>query len=399
MISPHAKRSLYFAGDLEVQKSNFYHRLKENLRAYVLVVCSVVFAIFACVLASLVICELLPFWATAGIVISILIAGVLAVLAIRSYLSPCMIPWGFLDVINAVYPKVIYSLCISENLGIQELRKVLQDIETGEFSNASNFLKEKIESFGVEKLLKGCEDATLPPLDTVLQTHCPAYFLKAFLSKATPKDPEEDDVLTQITHWFGYSVPGKKSAIFDEHSWLFASVVSQEEYENLIHYAEENTWPQAEDLLTSIETRILKKASDQDVPDLDYRDLLPCRCLLNEKIPLICNYRMHWEQLQMIKEIGALKLYFLDRLNTLPIYGKNLLRIMNTLYPIIDEESADYDSHIALMNWEEWKNGVNFWSRKKSMDGAAALMEEMTQRSITKKVLKPLTLEEARSLV
>ncbi|WP_348662758.1 DUF1389 domain-containing protein [Chlamydia vaughanii] len=367
---------------LNIRKSNFYQRLSEDLHTQALIACSAVSTLIGAVLTTLIIVTLLPSYAVVGAAVALIISGVMLFLAIKNYLRTPMIPWELLGVIKTVYPKVIYTLCTSKNLTIQELLQVLDNITGGEGVELSNSLQVKLKAFGVEKLLKGCQDATLPPLDTVLQTHCPAYFLKAFIAKGTPGE--------SIEARLGYSGLEKNNEIMNEYSWMFSQVVTQEEYEKLVHHTIKGSWHQVRDLRNDIIERILEEFKDENKLGLNYRAVFPCRYFLKQKIHSACSSAINWEQLQMIKDTEISKIMFLKELESLSKLGKNLIRIMGALTHVIDEESADYDPHVALMSWGAWQKGVNLWYQNNSMDGAAALMEEMRRKAIKQKLLTPL---------
>ncbi|WP_348662778.1 DUF1389 domain-containing protein [Chlamydia vaughanii] len=337
----------------------FTESAKYILHRHAFTIASVILATLAVVLAvvltSVVAAALLPPVAIAGAVFSVIFAGILSVYAVLRYLRPPM-PRGFLSVLQKVYPEVIAKLCFEKSLTIQELRCVLSGLSSGVFDFPSESCKNKVESFGLERLTAACQDVEMPELDDVLRKHCIWYFIKEFIELGF-KDVAEAEESPPRLYWVA-RLKLLTSTAFHELSWMFAQCVTREEYQKLCEHAQASTWNQAKELLQDLQPRMLACIDTID-PRFKKKNLIELvgsiasSVFPDTQIKLLCESQVNWDQLQLIKQGDP---YFLAFLAWLGLGGPDwLARSSFVLSPHINENDPEnYDHNAALLTCGEW---------------------------------------------
>ncbi|WP_348662751.1 DUF1389 domain-containing protein [Chlamydia vaughanii] len=302
------------------------------------------------------------------------------------------IPGDVLNVIEQAFPKCIRDLCVSQRLKIQEFRQVLQGVGSGDFSSLPADVRGKVDAFGKERLIAGCQNLQLPNLDSVLTKHCPLFFLNKFVQLGSRDIPEAEG-LTPEVYWTGRaSLLGKELAV-DACGWLYASVVTQNEHQLLTDNARGHTWDQVQNTVEQVGRRMRDKLGTID-DSLVNKGALRQTLGFPYKLLSITQHGMSWEQLLLLKEVGIGNCNFLQENEYKGRYGWNLARTMKAVSPYIDEGyEANYDPDIALMTWTKLQSlSRNLYDS--GMSGAHEVcLHALAQASRRGTILNPLPLE------
>ncbi|WP_348662770.1 DUF1389 domain-containing protein [Chlamydia vaughanii] len=265
------------------------------------------------------------------------------------------IPLGFLNVVKQKYPQVIYDICVYQNLTIQELRDVISKVSQRNIPLMKT--SKQIENFGAKKLLNGCQDTYLPPLDDILMKYCPLYFLKRFIELGPKEIPQKENLPPEI-YWTARAALGDRYIVFSEILWLFSQTVTIEEYSILRARARLGLWDMTSDIVERVISRMKEKLPS--IPDSIDKAAISADIDANHTLLRLCKHGMGWEQIQFIKKYGNPRhLGFLQKNERLGAYDSKLSKLMAAVYPYLDEDSRAYNASLALLTWKELKLGIS----------------------------------------
>ncbi|MEF9520119.1 DUF1389 domain-containing protein [Chlamydia crocodili] len=314
---------------------------------------------FLATFTAFIIMGLTHFSIVLGLIISLVLSGVMLASLYRLYL-PCReklpIPSGFLSVIKQEFPKAIYDLTVQEKLTLQELRIILTGLSSKTFTFPSLECQEKIGRFGLERLQKACEGIQLPHLENLLLKHCPFYFIKTFIQIGPREFPEAENMNSEV-YWLSRTgLTHRLDTAFHHYIWIFSKVVSKSEYETLLSHARNNTWDEASPMVEEVRTRLIGRTPNEPVEHFHIDRAWLSRCFSQfslEWLLYFCKHGVSWDQLQLIKQVECRDMIFLSMFNDAN-GGANLIRLILSIYPHIQEDHDEFDASIMLLTWEEW---------------------------------------------
>ncbi|WP_348662766.1 DUF1389 domain-containing protein [Chlamydia vaughanii] len=357
-------------------------------RRLALVVVGIGFLLLAGVLVASLAAGLVHPAVIVGVVVSVVIAIAMAVAAVRARLQERKLlePENFHEVIKKNYPQVVYELYSEQRLTASELDSVMERVPFKNFGDLPQDLLRRFENFGPRKFLAGCEGITLPNLKDFLIQHCPIYFLKRFIDLGPYEVPTREGLLPE-EYWLADDRLSGRQVVFSNTSWLFAQVVTREEYLDLRNDARSGNLLFFGESVAPIVARMREKArslpSGHPAKQLGDDPALPSASMA------ICKHGMGWEQIQLIKHARIEHLILLDSFERLSKRGSRLANLMTYIYPSIHELGYMYDPQKAqssLFTWEEFKRGV-----KEEMQGDFADytggVSEAAQRMMQKRLV------------
>ncbi|WP_348662753.1 DUF1389 domain-containing protein [Chlamydia vaughanii] len=327
--------------------------LVRNLRQYSLVLQMIASIGFSIVFASVIACGFAYPVIIAGLVLSLVVVAVILLRMVRSSLSP-LLPQGFLGVIKEEYPEDIFEICTRKQLTIKELRVVVDGLTSGEFRFPTEQCRKKVEAFGLQRLQKACENVELPSLDAVLLKHCPFYFLKTFIELGPKEFPEAAGLPPEVYWTAPLGLSDCLNNIFDPLVFTLARVATEEEYNQLLYHAQNNTWDQADDIVLSLRRRVRSNRFYRGLNKFLLRVGTQMRASIRRPWLLyLCKHGVTWKQLQLFKCISGPSVGFLNEAEYC-MEKLNLSRTMVSIYPYVHEDNENYEPEIALVTWEEW---------------------------------------------
>ncbi|SYX09103.1 Protein of unknown function (DUF1389) [Chlamydia poikilotherma] len=333
--------------------------ITDKLRKCALAIGSLVFLTLVATFTAFIILGLTHFSIVLGLIISLALSGVMLASLYRLY-RPCReklpIPPGFLSVIKQEFPQEIYDLTIQERLTLQELRIVLTGLSSGTFTFPSPESQKKLERFGVERLQKACEGIQLPYLENLLLKRCPFYFIKTFIQIGPREFPEAENMDPEV-YWLSRTgLTHCLDTAFHHYIWMFSKVVSKFEYETLLSHARNNTWDEASAMLEEVRTRLIDRTQNENVEHFHIDRVWLFSCFSHfslEWLLYFCKHGVSWDQLQLIEQLECRDVILLSIFNGAN-GGANLIELILSIYPHIQEDHNEFDASIALLTWEEW---------------------------------------------
>ncbi|WP_375793183.1 DUF1389 domain-containing protein [Chlamydia sp. 12-01] len=351
---------------------------------------SLLISSICCLLLSAVFTTLVAFGIAQPIiitclVISFILSGILLALilhrcATRDLRLP--IPSGFRYIIRKHFPKVLYDLVVEKGITLQELRVVLSGLHSGCFTFPSDEYREKVEEFGLERLQKACEGIELPDLEELLVKHCPFYFMNKFIQLGSKEFPAAENMPPSI-YWFSrMGLSDRLDTVCHPYVWILAQVISQDEYETLLLHAKKGTWFAVKDLVKTVINKIRMEMGNMslDASWVEIEALFTCI-----KLPwllYVCKHGVSWRQLQLFKEIRYDDVTFLNKINRLEGII-NLMKLMITIVPYIDENRKGFDPYIALLTWDELGED----KKRASYDGIVDFLNSRSKNHLTKQII------------
>ncbi|MEF9497452.1 DUF1389 domain-containing protein [Chlamydia sp. 04-14] len=333
--------------------------ITDKLHKCALAVASLVFLALSATFTAFIILGLTHFSIVLGLIISLALSGVMLTSLYRLY-HPCReklpIPSGFLSVIKQEFPQVVYDLTIQERLTLQELRAVISGLSSGTFTFPSEACQVKLERFGLERLQQACADIKLPDLENLLVKHCPLYFIKTFIQIGPREFPEAENLDPEV-YWLSRTgLTHRLDTAFHHYIWIFSKVISKSEYETLLDHAQNNTWDQAYPMVEEIRTRLIGRVPNESVEYfyVDRAWLSHCFSQFSlEWLLYLCKHGVSWGQLQLIGQVECRDMIFLSMFNDAN-GGMNLIELILSIYPHIQEDHDEFDASITLLTWDEW---------------------------------------------
>ncbi|EPP38204.1 hypothetical protein BOKEGFJH_00401 [Chlamydia avium] len=258
--------------------------------------------------------------------------------------SETSLPRPFLYVLREVYPRVFLDFCIEKQVTIQDLRSVLTALTTGNMDVVSGDTRNKVDSFGLQRLQKE-NLSDLPPLEAVLIQNCPWQFVMKFISLGDYV--YEQSGMTPEVYWTQSMSHGSGLHVFNHFTWLFSHVVTQDEYEQLLSNAgSERILASQDDLLKSLAERMKiqlnntrSNLSDAQKDELRSRIICDPQGLLFYLLHLGVN----WEQIQLFRQLPFDCAYLFS------LYDFEINEVIDK----ISESSPEYDPEIALLTWSD----------------------------------------------
>ncbi|WP_348662729.1 phage holin family protein [Chlamydia vaughanii] len=331
---------------VDVAVEQQYWRIVINsLREYAAAIASVALTLISIAIVIAVACggthPAVILVAVAGIAI----AGVLGYFALSSLASreKSPIPELFLEEIKGEYGEVIYTFIVLEKLTIQELRSVMAWCASQYTSELKESARAKLEHYGLEKI-KNVVDQQRPlyPFEDFLIRICPFYFVQRFIELGDPRVPAERD-MTPVDYWTA-SLGFSESAytVFDTRSWMFAKVVTKDEYLQLRRFMRNGTWEQAGELVLTIQRRMLKMLQKVNDTDLFEQNGDPSENIKDSGwFYRFLSHKISWKQVQLFQKVDIVSMGVLE--------GQSFDVYIEEVYPYLDEEDEEsYDHSIAL---------------------------------------------------
>lgn len=327
--------------------------------------------------------------------LAVLIASVVSIRSMcRLFVVDKPIPKGFLKVIHDSYPQEIYMCCVERGLTIQELRQVLDAVEREDISRMSTSLIGKLGISELNRLIVACRQQSLPSLDALLIQSCPLYFYRAFVQSGSRDVPESEGLLPFV-YWLGNAGLGDRGSVFDVVSWLFVNVTTNEEYRVLRDQAKSCSWQRDSELLQDIEQRMEEKLAQlEELSEVQKREVRHSMMVMSSKILGLCHHDMSVEQLDLLRNACVLNMHFMSGYESSSRANVNLVRTFFGLRSYIEEEEEKYDPYVALLTWEEYKEGVSAYYLPGECDHVMALKKWLEGRSRRLGVLHIPSLED-----
>ncbi|MEF9497451.1 DUF1389 domain-containing protein [Chlamydia sp. 04-14] len=320
------------------------------------------------------------------LVLSFILSGILSGLilhrcAARDGRLP--IPEGFRYVIRKHFPEVLYDLVIEKELTLQELRAVISGLSSGTFTFPSIACREKVERFDLERLQKGCEGIEFPDLENLLLKHCPFYFMNKFVQLG-PKDLPQSENMSPATYWFSRTgLSDRLDTVCHPYVWFLAQVISQGEYETLLLHAKKGTWFAVKDLFKTVINKILIHMRNIPLDNVWTETEALFTCIKLPWLLYLCKHGVSWKQLQLFKEIRYQDVKFLNKINRLE-GGINLMKLVSTIAPCIDENRKGFDPYIALLTWDEW---IREHENHTHYEGIVDFLNSRSKHHLTKQII------------
>ncbi|WP_348662732.1 DUF1389 domain-containing protein [Chlamydia vaughanii] len=329
-------------------QNSLAQRAVDNLRTHALAIVSVVLAIVSVLTALAVAFGALHPAIILASVVGMIIAGVVGSIALgRCIKTP--IHEGFLKVIKKEYPRVIHTFIVRKQVTIQELRSVLNWIQSNYTSTLSDSAQVKVESFGKEKIKKGSLGLPIPDLDDVLIQNCPAYFIKGFVERGNLKYPYEKKMSPEAYWTRPLNFTTDPHTAFDGRTWLLAQVVSEDEYKDLCLSVKEDTQEKVEELLSGIRKRMLSRLALVSAGEVfsENGDLREKICKDTGWFSRLIAHGVNFPQLQIFKKVSILGPSLLE--------GQDLSGYSRFVAPATQENKVEYYDHDrGLATWEEF---------------------------------------------
>ncbi|WP_348662734.1 DUF1389 domain-containing protein [Chlamydia vaughanii] len=349
MIHPSSNTSL-------VTQHHSDHYVIRGLREHALKLSLVVFSLLAIAIITAVACGVFhpAALAAAVFILALVLPGVLLAMAVRSFAKLCErphIPTSLVFIMRKYYPRVITDICLEQRLTIQELRKVLDWVLSKDFQEVPKDVGQKINNFGLNRLQQGCKGFELIALDDLLVKYCPAYFIKKLIMLGDPQVVADGKLPPEI-YWsspLGFTEEDPYT-VFEVRTWLFARVVTEIEYDQLLQHMITDTWEEAQDIITKIQARMqgLFLNVESQCPFQETEEVQE-RIRNKDWFLRLCYHGVSWDQLQLFNEVGIFVPGFIEVQEEEP-----LDRRVSALYPHIHENDENYDPKIALLTWKDY---------------------------------------------
>ncbi|MEF9520118.1 DUF1389 domain-containing protein [Chlamydia crocodili] len=294
-----------------------------------------------------------------GVALSLVIVGIVSALALRYAMRELKhpLPSGFRSLIKETYPQIIYDLVFTKALTFREFRAVVSGLSSGNFHFPSEDCKNRVESFGFERLQKACEGVMLPNLEKILLKNCPLYLINKFIHLGPIEFPEAEHMEPTV-YWVNrVGLSDINQTAFHPFVWLLARLTSEEEYNILCQHARDNTWRDVRSLVEALYTRFRMYLENENVKGFERRESWLLEDLNGSRAPwllALCKHGITWEQLQLFKDIECCQLSFLHTFDTSRV-GGILMELLLVVSQYINEENIkDFDPHITLLTLKEW---------------------------------------------
>ncbi|WP_375793185.1 DUF1389 domain-containing protein [Chlamydia sp. 12-01] len=294
-----------------------------------------------------------------GLALSLVVVGVTAALALRHTMRELNhpLPSGFRSLIGKAYPKIIHDLVFSKALNLQEFRAVLLGLSSGNFNFPSEDCKNRVKSFGLERLQKACEGIALPNLEKILLKHCPLYFINKFIHLGSREFPEAEHMEPTV-YWVNrVGLSDINQTAFHPFVWLLARLISEEEYSVLCQHARNSTWGEVHSLVEELYRRFRMYLENKTIKGFERRGSWLLEDFNKSRaswLLALCKHGITWEQLQLFKNVECRQLSFLHTFDTSRIGGM-LMELLLIVSPYIHEENTEnFDPKIALLTLKEW---------------------------------------------
>lgn len=265
------------------------------------------------------------------------------------------IPAGCLLVIRGKYPAIIHGLCVDQSLTIQELRQVLPVLkDESKLDTLPSELYQKLQSFGLDSLLRECRYRKLPPLDEVLTESCFLYFLKRFIELG-PKDVPITEGFDPDIYWMSpVGLCSTAYVAFGKFGWLLVNSLDEKEFTLLSDAAKRNNFDYVKDVVESIRERV-EKLMETYSDVLSSEDVMGIRYVFNfNKVLYFFLHGMNWDQVKLLRSMPfEMACAFSNFDDATSIRHTAWMLIMGNVYPLLDESSPQYDPGIALLTYEE----------------------------------------------
>lgn len=341
----------------------------DALRNYALAITGIFCFICAVSLLLVVVCGFFHPLVIIGLVLSLVIVGITSALALRRVVRDFNhpLPSGFRSLIEEAYPKLLYELVLMKNLRLEEFRAVLLGLSSGNFDFPSEDCKNRVESFGIERLRSSCEGIELPNLEKILLKNCPLYFINKFIHLG-PRDFPESESMAPTVYWVNRAgLSNINQTAFHPFVWLLARYISQEEYTLLCQHARNNTWGEVQSLVAELYARFRTYLESESIEGFERKgpwlleelNRSPSTWLL-----ALCKHGITWEQLQLFKDVECCQLSFLHAFDTSRV-GGILMELLLTVSPYIHEENEeDFDLRMTLLTLKEWMHFYHYDSHR-----------------------------------
>ncbi|WP_157850887.1 DUF1389 domain-containing protein [Chlamydia caviae] len=304
-----------------------------------------------------------------GLALSLVIVGVTAALAlchaIRELKHP--LPSGFRSLIEESYPKIIHDLVFSKTLNFQEFRAVLLGLSSGNFNFPSEDCKNRVESFGLERLQQACEGIQLPELENILLKNCPLCLINKFIHLG-PREYPDAERMEPTVYWVNRAgLSDINQTAFHPFVWLLARLISEEEYGMLSQHARNNTWGEVRNFVEELDVRFRTYLENKTIEGFERRGSWLLEDFNKSRTPwllALCKHGITWKQLQLFKDIECRQLGFLHAFDTSRV-GGILMELLLITSPYLDEENPEnFDPKIALLTLKEWMHFYHYDSHR-----------------------------------
>ncbi|AFS24467.1 DUF1389 domain-containing protein [Chlamydia psittaci] len=266
-----------------------------------------------------------------------------------------LIPASFHSAIGRNYPGMIHQLCIQENLTIQELRLLIEGVNQGNsIESYPNSLKTKLQNFSFSQLQSESLGTGLRPLDDVLLKECPFYFINRLIALGDRTLPESYGLSPEVYWTSRRGFAHTSDTILTPFIWILSRTVSREEYLTLLEHAENETWSQVQDIIVTLQRRIIDSISSTYQPSFSLR-VFDLNSEVNKpnSFLYLCKHGVSWEQLQLFTKLDSRSIDFLCEIE-LQSRGGHLCRNMMSTFPHTQAVETSFDPHVTLFTWDEW---------------------------------------------
>ncbi|WP_348662730.1 DUF1389 domain-containing protein [Chlamydia vaughanii] len=312
-----------------------------------LAIAGTVLTIISVVIAIIIACGVVHPAIVIVAITGILIAGVLGYFAIFSIplkgKSP--IPEALLEVIQKEYGEVVHKLILRKGITIQELRSIINWINSGCTEEISGSAQQKVKSFGIKKLKKEQKEREpLLPLEDLLLKHCPAYFLKRFIEQGDRWIPIENEMPPEEYWTAPLGMAEEGPTVFNCQTWLFAQVILKEEYKLFGECWEQGVWYAGAgvkgygDCIRSRMIKLLNKIEEDHPKDLLIENGDPARKIREDDwLRGLFEHGVRWEQIQLFKKVGIFTLSLME--------ARDLSEFKLDVYPCLNEDDESSYNH------------------------------------------------------
>ncbi|WP_348662793.1 DUF1389 domain-containing protein [Chlamydia vaughanii] len=272
---------------------------------------------------------------------------------------PRAIPEGCFNIIKSKYSSAIAECCEQQNLSVRELGMLLDHLQSSSLSSLDAGILQKVKKFGLEKL-EPLQGRQFLSLDYILAQNCPLYMMKRFIDLGSEEFPKVDGLPPEV-YWtspLGLVYPTVCTTAFNPCTCFFAKIVKEEEYAQLVEAAKNCVCLEEEPVFQELVARMENQMGFLRGENIGSgKGQILYGYDSPHRVAMLCKHGVSWKQLELLKCVDVVDMHFLGQVdgNT----DRNLMKLMSTVYPCLNEESRNYHPATALLTFSELKEFVN----------------------------------------